>query len=273
MSSASILVAGRTGQLARSLSDAGRALDIEIVALGRPDLDLADADSVARATESLVPRAIVNAAAYTNVDGAEIDEQAALTINRDGAARLAAAAQRMSVPFLHVSTDYVFDGTKSSPYREDDAPAPLNAYGRSKLAGEEAVFDACPSAVVLRTSWVYSPYGHNFVKTMLRIAEKQDTVPVVVDQHGAPTAAGDLADAILTLAGVLAAAPSSARRGGIYHMSASGEATTWHGFAAAIFSGWARRGHRVPRLEPDTSARGRRAPRDDPPIRASTAAS
>jgi dTDP-4-dehydrorhamnose reductase len=163
---------------------------------------------------------------------------------------LAAAAARRGVPFIHVSTDYVFDGRKEAPYREEDVPSPLGAYGRSKLEGEAAVRAACPAAVILRTSWVYSPYGQNFVTTMLRLAETHDTVRVVDDQHGAPTAAADLAGAILDLAERLTGDPGT---GGVYHLAGAGE-TTWRGFAAAIFAGWARRGHRVPRLEAITTA-------------------
>jgi dTDP-4-dehydrorhamnose reductase len=156
------------------------------------------------------------------------------------------------VPFIHVSTDYVFDGRKDEPYREEDAPFPLGAYGRSKLEGEAAVRAACPAAVILRTSWVYSPFGQNFVTTMLRLAETRDTVRVVDDQHGAPTAAADLADAILDLIDRLTEA-GGRHLGGVYHLTPAGE-TTWHGFAAAIFAGWARRGRRVPALEAITTA-------------------
>jgi len=147
---------------------------------------------------------------------------------------------------IHVSTDYVFDGRKSSAYTEDDVTAPLGVYGRSKLEGEAAVREACSTALVLRTSWVYSPYGHNFVRTMLRFAETRDQVRVVDDQRGSPTAAHDLANAILDVLDRLAGGnrPSPA---GIYHMAGAGE-TTWHGFASALFAGWARRGGTVPKL-------------------------
>jgi dTDP-4-dehydrorhamnose reductase len=156
------------------------------------------------------------------------------------------------VPFIHVSTDYVFDGRKDGAYVEEDAASPLGVYGRSKLEGESAVRAACPAGVILRTSWVYSPFGQNFVTTMLRLAETREKVQVVDDQHGAPTAAFDLADAILDLVEALAAARDR-EAGGIYHLAAAGE-TTWHGFAAAIFAGWARRGRRVPALEAITTA-------------------
>jgi dTDP-4-dehydrorhamnose reductase len=176
-----------------------------------------------------------------------------LAVNRDGAGTLAAAAARLGVPFVHVSTDYVFDGRKDGTYVEEDTPAPLGAYGRSKLAGEAAVRAACPAGVILRTAWVYSPFGQNFVTTMLRLAAMREKVQVVDDQHGTPTAAFDLAGAILDLVEQLTGAPRDHDYGGIYHLAADGE-TTWHGFAAAIFAGWARRGRRVPTLEAITTA-------------------
>jgi dTDP-4-dehydrorhamnose reductase len=151
-------------------------------------------------------------------------------------------AQRRGIPLIHISTDYVFDGRKSSPYTEEDAVAPLGAYGRSKFEGEAAVLRACPTALVLRTSWVYSPYGHNFVKNMLRQATSHDHVRVVDDQCGSPTAADDLANAVLDILGQLDR-KSIGSRTGVYHLAAQGE-TTWYGFASAIFAGWAKRGGR-----------------------------
>jgi dTDP-4-dehydrorhamnose reductase len=249
-----ILVAGKSGQLARCLAAEARRRGLALVAMGRPALDLTDAGSAARAVEAHAPYAIVNAAAYTAVDKAEAEPALAMAINRDGAGVLAAAAARLGVPFIHISTDYVFDGRKATPYREDDAPAPLGVYGRSKLEGEATVLAACPAAVILRTSWVYGPFGQNFVATMLRLAETRETVNVVDDQHGAPTAAADLASAILDLVQRLAAQHARGRQtGGIYHLAAEGE-TTWYRFAAAIFANWSRRGRRVPRLEPIATA-------------------
>jgi dTDP-4-dehydrorhamnose reductase len=247
-----ILVAGKTGQLARSLAEEGRLRGVPLIAQGRRHLDLADAGSVDRAVAAAAPRAIINAAAYTAVDQAEAEPALAFALNRDGAARLAAAAARRGVPFIHVSTDYVFDGTKDAPYREDDAPSPLGVYGRSKLEGERAVRDACPAGVVVRTSWLYSRYGRNFLTTMLQFGETREVVRVVDDQHGAPTAARDLARAILDLVERMNGAHGQGYAAGLYHLTARGE-TTWHGFAAAIFSGWARRGGRVPRLQPITT--------------------
>lgn len=239
-----ILVAGNTGQLARAMAALAADARLPVVTIGRPELDLTDAGSIDRIVAARAPRAIVNAAAYTAVDRAESEAAAALAINRDGAAKLAGAAARLGVPFIHVSTDYVFDGTKAAAYREDDRASPLNVYGRSKREGEIAVLQAAPDAVVLRTSWVYSPYGQNFVKTMLRLAATRDHVRVVDDQRGAPTSAADIAGAIVKIVGQV---ERNGPFGGIYHLTAAGE-TTWYGFAAAIFASWARRGGKVPAL-------------------------
>jgi dTDP-4-dehydrorhamnose reductase len=242
-----ILVAGRTGQLARSLLDVAAEREVPIMAIGRPDLDLEQPAKIERVLDAAKPSAIINAGAYTAVDQAEFEPERVLTINSEGPARLAATAARLRIPFIHISTDYVFDGRKASPYREHDGPSPLNAYGRSKLEGERAVCNAYPAALVLRTSWTYSAHGHNFVRTMLRLAETREVVRVVDDQHGAPTATGDLAHAILDILAQYDR-DSLAARAGIYHLAATGEAS-WHDFAAAIFAGWTRRGGRVPILE------------------------
>ncbi|MBO0765587.1 MAG: dTDP-4-dehydrorhamnose reductase [Hyphomicrobiaceae bacterium] len=245
-----ILVAGCAGQLARCLAEAAVRNGVRLVALGRPNLDISDAGSIARTVAAIRPSLIVNAAAYTAVDKAESEPLRAFAINRDGPARLAAAAEAARIPFIHISTDYVFDGRKPTPYCEDDPTAPLGIYGLSKLEGEAAVVEACPSVLVLRTSWVYSPYGQNFVTTMLRLAETRTKVRVVADQHGAPTAAADIAAAVLALAPELLTGRGS---GGLYHLAAEGS-TTWHGFAAAIFAGWRARGRPVPDLEPIATA-------------------
>ncbi|HEY7548347.1 MAG TPA: dTDP-4-dehydrorhamnose reductase [Hyphomicrobiaceae bacterium] len=244
-----ILVAGRAGQVARCLVEAAARKGVRLVAVGRPDLDIGDARSIAEAVAATRPGLIVNAAAYTAVDKAESEPEQAFAINRDGAVRLAVAAAAARIPFVHISTDYVFDGRKPTPYSEDDATAPLGVYGRSKLEGETCVREACPGALMLRTSWIYSPYGQNFVRTMLRLAETRDVVRVVDDQHGAPTSAADIASAILALAPQLLAGGG----GGLYHLAADG-VTTWYGFAAAILAGWKARGRRAPVLEPIATA-------------------
>jgi len=247
-----ILVAGRGGQLARCLQVHAQAAGLRLLAAGRPELDLQEPASLERFVAGRQPSAIINAAAYTAVDQAEAEPERAFAINRDGAGRLAAIAARLQVPFVQISTDYVFSGEKQSPYTEDDATGPLNVYGQSKLAGEVAVLEANPEALVIRTSWVYSPYGHNFLKTMLRLATTQTTVRVVGDQVGTPTSAADLARAILEIVQRLVSArpPQKSR---IYHLAAPDE-TTWHGFAAAVFAVLSRHGGRIPSLQKITTA-------------------
>jgi len=214
--------------------------NVPMVAVGRPELDIESGEGIDRVTAAVEPSAIVNAAAYTAVDRAEAEPERAFAVNCEGAALLAGAAARRGIPFIQISTDYVFDGSKRSPYREDDLPAPPNVYGSSKLASETAVLEACPCAAVIRVSWLYSPYGNNFVRTMLRLSEKESVVRVVEDQRGTPTSAADLAGAILTIVERLRSA-NGRDYAGIYHLAGDGE-TSWHGFAAAIFASLARRG-------------------------------
>lgn len=223
-------VAGSNGQLARALVDCANATGERMLALGRPLLDL-DRRVGEKRIRSFAPDVIINAAAYTAVDAAEGDSARAFAVNRDGAAWLAGIAARANIPFLHVSTDYVFDGTKTVPYTEDDLPNPQTAYGRTKHAGETAVLATYPSAIVFRTAWIYSAYGQNFVKTMLQLAHERDIVRVVNDQAGNPTSAHDLATAILDIARQVL--QQNDRPRGVYHLAASGE-TTWFGFAQAI---------------------------------------
>ena len=223
-----VLVTGRNGQVATALLERGAGMpSVEIIAMGRPELDLEDTASVIRAIAAARPEAVVNAAAYTAVDKAEQEAEKAFAINRDGAAAGAAAAAKLGIPFVHLSTDYVYAGHKPSPYVEEDPTGPLGVYGQSKLAGEIAVSEAHPSPLILRTSWVYSPFGANFVKTMLRLAKDRPVLSVVDDQHGNPTSALDIADAILRILPGLSA-------GGTYHLCGSGD-ITWCGFARGIF--------------------------------------
>lgn len=223
-----IAVTGLKGQVAESLRERGGA---GVFAVGRPDLDLARPETVLPALAAARPHVIVNAAAYTAVDRAEAEPELAFAVNRDGARAVAEAAARLGVPLIHISTDYVFSGDKPAPYAEDDTVAPLGVYGRSKWEGEEAVRAAQPHHAILRTAWVYSPFGANFVKTMLRVARERPSARVVDDQHGNPTSALDIADGVLAVAPRLAADASLA---GTYHMSAAGE-TTWYDFARRIF--------------------------------------
>ncbi|WP_213739124.1 dTDP-4-dehydrorhamnose reductase [Bradyrhizobium sp. dw_411] len=244
-----LLIAGKNGQVARCLRDLAFQQNIPIVAVGRPELDLEDKASIDRVLDAVEPSAVINAAAYTAVDRAETEPAAAFAINCNGAAEIADAARRRRIPFLHLSTDYVFDGEKKSPYVENDITAPLNIYGASKLAGEVAVLKAHPGAVILRTSWIYSPYGNNFVKTMLRLSETQPIVKVVDDQRGAPTSAAELASAVLKIVARLQSAGDRDDDAGIYHLAGEGEAS-WHEFASAIFASLVRRRRPVALLRP-----------------------
>ncbi|MGX5846516.1 dTDP-4-dehydrorhamnose reductase [Mesorhizobium sp. PL10] len=225
-----LVVTGRDGQVAASLLEAGKARDgIEVVAVGRPTLDLARPDTVFDALAAARPDIVVSAAAYTAVDQAEDEPDLAFAINAVGAGKVAEAAARLGVPVIHLSTDYVFDGSKDGPYVETDATAPLSVYGASKLAGELAVSAANPRHLILRTAWAYSPFGENFVKTMLRLAGDRDEIPVVADQWGNPTSALDIADAILHAAAMLRPDMGFSSFG-TYHLVGTG-ATNWSGFA------------------------------------------
>jgi len=194
-----IAVTGREGQVVRSLVDRS-AGSCEIIPVGRPELDLAgSAESIAAAIAAVRPDALVSAAAYTQVDKAESEPDLAFAINEGGAGAVARAARTLRIPLIHLSTDYVFDGTKRTPYVEEDETAPTGVYGASKLAGEQAVLAEHDDCAVLRTAWVYSPFGANFAKTMLRLAGDREEVAVVADQRGNPTSALDIADGILFL--------------------------------------------------------------------------
>ena len=231
-----VLVIGREGQVARSLVDCKRPEGMAVVALGRPDIDLTDPDSITKAIDAVSPQVVVNAGAYTAVDKAETEPERAELVNATGAAHVAEACAERSLPLVHVSTDYVFDGTKNSPYEEDDPVAPIGVYGRSKLEGERLIATSCPHHVILRTAWVFSPYGHNFVKTMLRLAESRTELGIVHDQHGNPTYAPHLAQAILAVAAQLAEKVSSVDGPwGTYHAVGTGEAT-WCELAREVFN-------------------------------------
>jgi dTDP-4-dehydrorhamnose reductase len=234
-----VLVTGRDGQLARGLVEAAGA-GVQVVAIGRPDLDLADEKSVAAAIARERPDIVVNAAAYTAVDRAETEPAIAHAVNALGAEHVAAACAANAIPIIHISTDYVFDGTKDGPYVEDDPTAPINVYGRTKLEGEQRVAKACKRHLILRTAWVHSPWGVNFVKTMLRLATTRPNIGVVDDQFGSPTYAPYLAKIVLAAAARVAADPAGARWG-IYHAVGSGD-TNWHGFALEVFKQAAEQG-------------------------------
>jgi dTDP-4-dehydrorhamnose reductase len=244
-----VLVTGRSGQMAAALAERAAAWPgLHVSLLGRPELDLEQTQAVAEVILMQRPDIVINAAAYTAVDKAEAEPARAFLVNRDGAAAVANASARLGIPFIHLSTDYVFDGCKSTPYAETDDTGPINIYGSSKRDGELAVLSAHPGALILRTSWVFSPFGHNFVKTMLRLGAERDSLSIVGDQFGNPTGALDLADAILRIAPSLTGEP-----GGIYHYAGEGR-TSWHGFAQFVFGQAARRGWPSPRLAAITTA-------------------
>jgi dTDP-4-dehydrorhamnose reductase len=246
-----VLIAGREGQVARALL--ARLEGHDVTALEPPQLDLTSRESIAAAMEAARPDLVVNAAAYTAVDRAEDQPELARAVNATGAGWLAAAAAASGAPFVHFSTDYVFDGAKGAPYVETDPVNPLGAYGATKQEGERLVLAANPRSVVLRTAWVCSPDGANFVKTMLRLAKEREEIRVVADQHGAPTFAADLADAVARMAPRLLRAPAGDAAFGLFHLSGAPH-TTWHGFTEAIIAEAARRGHPQPRLVPITTA-------------------
>lgn len=256
-----VLLVGGNGQvgheLRRSLAPLG-----ELVVTTRdgrlPDgagcerLDLVDLDAIGPLLERIAADVVVNAAAYTAVDRAEDEPATAFRINAEAPARMAEACAQQGCRLVHYSTDYVFDGTASRPYREDDPTSPLGVYGASKLAGEQAVLASGARAIILRTSWVYSPWGRNFVRTMLNAGKTRDRLTVVADQKGCPTTAGDLADAILAI--------TTRLRDGwreeyacVYHAAGSGW-TTWHGLAVAVFEEGARHGQRAPVVDPIATA-------------------
>jgi dTDP-4-dehydrorhamnose reductase len=229
-----LLIFGAGGQLGRELCRAAWPADDRLAAVDRDAGDIASYTSVAVAMARERPDLVINAAAYTAVDRAEIkDPDIAWAANCTGPANLAAACREAAAPLIHVSTDYVFDGSKTGPYAEDDPVNPLGVYGRSKEAGERAVRAALAEHVILRTAWLYSAHGHNFVKTMLRLAdERRSVLRVVADQVGSPTSAADIAGAI---AAIVQRIKAGGARWGTYHFAGAG-AVSWHGFAEAIFA-------------------------------------
>lgn len=230
-----ILLFGASGQIGRSLLRTLTPLG-DIVAPDHDQIDLADTNALAAAIREIEPALIVNAAAYTDVDGAESDEARAAAVNAAAPKAMAEAAARIEAPFVHYSTDYVFDGRTEAPYREDDETGPLNAYGRTKLAGEQAVAETGAAHFIFRTSWIYSPGGKNFLLTIRRLAHERDELAVVADQIGSPTPAWLVAEATsLVLARCWRPGSANPLSGmsGLYHLTASGQ-TSWHGFAEAI---------------------------------------
>ena len=249
-----MLVIGANGQLARSLAAEDAVTpDVAVMACGRPEIDLTHPGSIAAAIVHLGADIVVNAAAYTAVDAAEQDQAAAFAINAAGAANTAIAAADASIPIVHVSTDYVFNGDNASLYSEDDAPDPRTVYGRSKLAGETAVAAANSNHAILRTAWVYSPWSANFVRTMLRLAGERDTIHVVDDQWGNPTYAPDLAAAIVIIGCRLLAAPDDWSLRGVFHLTGT-ESASWCGLAREIMAASDSLGGPVAKIVPITTA-------------------
>nr|WP_294512766.1 dTDP-4-dehydrorhamnose reductase [uncultured Rhodopila sp.] len=240
-----IFVTGSTGQLASALAAAATG----ITRAGRPEFDFDRPDSIEAAFRAANPRLVINAAAYTAVDAAEKDVDAAYRANRDGPAILARLCAEAGIPLIHVSTDYVFDGTKPEPYVEADPVGPQGVYGASKLAGERAVTESGAKAIILRTAWVYAATGKNFVRTMLAVGKTRDRLTVVGDQHGCPTTAADLAGAILAISALIDRSGWQDAYRGIFHAAGTG-ATTWHGLAVATFEEAARHGAKVPDVAP-----------------------
>jgi dTDP-4-dehydrorhamnose reductase len=229
-----ILVTGGSGQVAQALGRLAPVRDMDVVVLGRPGFDFDDPGTIRAAFAGGAWRYVVNAAAYTAVDAAEADEAGAARANADGPEALATLCARAGIPFIHISTDYVFDGSSGRPYLETDATNPTGAYGRTKRDGELRVLKAGGRPIILRTAWVYSDTGKNFVRTMLSAGARLPRLRVVADQTGSPTAAADLAAAILDIIAIIERDGWQDRFGGIFHATGSGE-TTWHGLAVATF--------------------------------------
>jgi dTDP-4-dehydrorhamnose reductase len=243
-----VAIIGTSGQLATELRRRPWSTGLEPCAPEK--LDIADQRQVVALLDRLQPGLVLNASAYTAVDRAESEHERAFAVNAEGLATLAGWCSRHHAPLIHVSTDYVFDGKKVGPYGEGDETSPLGVYGASKLAGERAVQDALEHHVILRTSWVFSAHGNNFVKTMLRLARERDELRVVADQYGKPTAAADLADAMLRVAQRV---QSGTPTWGTFHFAGAGP-TTWHGFAQAIVDEQARFTGRKPIVTAISSA-------------------
>lgn len=228
-----VLVTGCRGQVGHCLTQQLSAMkNVAFLAVDRDKLDITHPAQVDAVVNEFKPNIIINAAAYTAVDRAEQEVSYSYAINRDGSQNLAQAAHRVGAVMLHISTDYVFAGDKPSAYFESDPPAPQGVYGKSKLAGEIAVAQACPRHIILRTAWVFGEYGNNFVKTMLRLAQTRDVLGVVADQYGGPTYAGDIANALLMMAKAIVEGESTDF--GVYHFSGLPH-VSWHDFACTIF--------------------------------------
>ncbi|CAN7722163.1 dTDP-4-dehydrorhamnose reductase [Rhizobium sp. LjRoot98] len=247
------VVTGLEGQVALSLIERGALLDdITIVPVGRPALDLGSIETIEAALVAAKPDAIISSAAYTSVDQAETDEANAFAINAAAVGEIGRVAKALGIPVIHLSTDYVFDGEKISAYLEDDAVNPVSVYGRSKLEGERLLATSGADHVILRTAWVYSPFGTNFLRTMLRVAETRDELNIVADQIGNPTSALDIANAVIKVSTNLVTSDFAGLRG-VFHLTGRGEAS-WADFASEIFAVSSRNGGPTANVNPITTA-------------------
>ncbi|MGD9972990.1 MAG: dTDP-4-dehydrorhamnose reductase [Desulfatirhabdiaceae bacterium] len=226
-----MLITGANGQLGSEVVRQATAMDYDLLAVDLPEYDITIPETVNRLIADYRPYLVLNAAAYTQVDLAESQEKPAWAVNADAALNLALACSAKDIPLIHISTDFVFDGKKTTPYRESDPVAPLSVYGKSKAAGDDHIRGNLDHHVIVRTSWLYGVQGNNFVKTMIRLASERETLNVVADQFGCPTAAADLADALLTISRSIFSSPDS--RWGTYHYCGQG-VVSWHQFAQAI---------------------------------------
>ena len=243
-----ILVTGKEGQVDTSLQVLSEKLGLEIIRIGLPEIDLSNPETLEGPVREAAPDVIISSAAYTAVDKAETEAGLAQKVNGDAPGELARLAAELDIPILHLSTDYVFAGDKNGAYNETDTPAPVSVYGKTKLSGEAQIRAATNNHVILRTAWVYSPYGNNFVKTMLRLGETRDELNVVADQYGCPTYAPDIARVLLAIAQQVAIDRDPTIRG-TFHLTGEGE-TTWADFAEAIFKGAEARGRKPVHVKP-----------------------
>ena len=248
-----ILITGATGQVGRALVEEAISRGLEFMAVSRPEFDFEKLETVDACVTQAKPDLVINAAAYTEVDAAETNQEAAKKGNHTGPERLAQLCAAAEIPLIHISTDYVFDGVKGEPYVETDPTNPTTVYGLTKRDGENAMLATGCKVVILRTSWVYAPYGKNFVRTMLNAAQKMPVLRVVADQRGTPTAAPDLARALLDIARKISDDGWNDTYRGIFHATNAGE-TTWHGFAVAIFEQVAELGQPIPQVDTITTA-------------------
>ncbi|MFO8085835.1 MAG: dTDP-4-dehydrorhamnose reductase, partial [Desulfobacterales bacterium] len=248
-----ILLVGSSGQLGREVIEKGKFLfGSEMVAMDLPEIDITEYSKLSDIFYELRPSIVINTAAYTAVDAAETQKDLCYAVNRDGPANLARLCRKSRAALIHISTDYVFNGNIKRPYNEDDPVCPLGIYGTSKAEGEKAVLAESDDCVIIRTSWLYSRHGKNFVKTMLRIAMQKDTIKVVSDQYGCPTCAADLADAVLVIAKALI--KKTPQKHCLYHYCGKG-ITTWYDFAVSIFDIAGRVGlSKIPTVVPISTA-------------------